>query len=300
MRPLERNTGSLLRLSESVSGTKLVGLWPGALTGRGFESHHLHLHWWLIALGVWATAGIIAYTLPVDAVVVLAETGHWPHLLGTDPLGRDVLVRLLRGAWWSIGLGMGGMLVGLMMGVGAGLVTGYYGGWVDKVGRVLMQVLWVVPSLLWAAVLAYVLGKGAVSVILGVGLSSWVETGRLIRVEVRRLRGAAFVEAAVAMGYPHVRILLHHVLPVLGAVLRVQGLSLFATAVLIEAGLGFVGLSVGPPHVSLGGILYEGIGWLSLPQGQLQVVGSALMIAGMVFVINLLSQRMQAWTPFPR
>ncbi len=170
----------------------------------------------------------------------------------------------------------------------------------DKVGRVLMQVLWVVPSLLWAAVLAYVMGKGAVSVILGVGLSSWVETGRLIRVEVRRLRHAAFVEAAVVMGYPEGRILVRHVLPVLGTVLRVQGLSVFATAVLIEAGLGFVGLSVGPPHVSLGVLLYEGMGWLSLPQGQIQGIGSALMIAGMVFVLYLLSQRIQAWTPFRR
>ena len=270
------------------------------MTGRGFESHHLHLPWWLIALVVWGIGGVIVYALPVDADVVLGEVGHWPHLLGTDPLGRDVLVRLLRGIWWSISLGMGGMLVGLIMGVGVGLVTGYYGGWVDKVGRVLMQVLWVVPSLLWAAVLAYVLGKGAVSVILGVGLSSWVETGRLIRVEVRRLRHAAFVEAAVVMGYPDGRIMVRHVLPALGTVLQVQGLSVFATAVLIEAGLGFVGLSVGPPHVSLGVLLYEGMGWLSLPQGRIQGIGSALMIAGMVFVLYLLSQRIQAWTPFRR
>ncbi len=300
MRPLERTAGSLLRLSETFSGTKLVGLCPGALTGRGFESHHLHLRWWLVALSAWAVGGVIVYSLPVDAAVILGEVGHWPHLLGTDPLGRDVWVRLLRGAWWSLGLGMGGMLVGLIMGVGVGLVAGYYGGWVDGVGRILMQVLWVVPSLLWAAVLAYVLGKGVGSVILSVGLSSWVETGRLIRVEVRRLRRAAFVEAAVAMGYPDGRILIRHVLPAMGAVIQVQGLSLFATAVLIEAGLGFVGLSVGPPHVSLGVLLYEGMGWLSLPQGQLQVLGSAMMITGMVFVLYLLSQRIQAWTPFRR
>lgn len=242
----------------------------------------------------------MAYSLPVNAAVVLGEAGHWPHLLGTDPLGRDILVRLLRGTWWSLSLGMGGMLVGLIIGVGVGLITGYYEGWVDGVGRVVMQVLWVVPSLLWAAVLAYVLGKGVGSVILSVGLSSWVETGRLIRVEVRRLRRAAFVEAAVAMGYPDGRILIRHVVPVLGAILQVQGLSLFATAILIEAGLGFVGLSVGPPHVSLGVLLYEGMGWLSLPQGQIQVVSSALMIAGMVFVLYLLSQRVQAWTPFRR
>jgi len=163
-----------------------------------------------------------------------------------------------------------------------------------------MQVLWVVPSLLWAAVLSYVLGKGVGSVILGVGLSSWVETGRLIRVEVRRLRRAAFIEAALATGYPDGRILIRHVVPVLGTLLQVQGLSLFATAVLIEAGLGFVGLSVGPPHVSLGVLLYEGMGWLSLPQGQIQVVGSALIITGMVFVLYLLSQRIQAWTPLRR
>ena len=238
--------------------------------------------------------GIGAYVLPMDAPVVLSDVGRWPHLLGTDALGRDILVRLLRGAWWSVGLGFGSMLVGLGIGVLVGLLTGYYGAWVDRVGRVVMQVLWVVPSLLWAAVLAYVLGKGVGSVILAVGLSSWVETGRLVRVEVQRLRRAAFVEAAVALGYSEDRILRRHILPVLRPVLEVQGLSLFATAVLIEAGLGFVGLSVGPPHVSLGVLLYEGVGWLSLPQGQVQVLGSALLLSGMVFVLYLLSQKMRA------
>jgi hypothetical protein len=84
--------------------------------------------------------------------------------------------------------------------------------------------------------------------------------GAAVRVEVQRLRRAAFVEAAVALGYSEDRILRRHILPVLRPVLEVQGLSLFATAVLIEAGLGFVGLSVGPPHVSLGVLLYEGSG----------------------------------------
>ncbi len=282
------------------TGTKLVGLCLGALAGRGFESHHLHLRLWLIALGGWVIGGVIVYALPVDALAALTEVVSWPHILGTDPLGRDILVRLLRGFWWSVTLGVGGMAVGLLMGVGVGLVTGYYGGWVDRVGRVVMQVLWVVPSLLWAAVLAYVLGKGVWSVILAVGLSSWVETGRLIRVEVRRLRQAPFVEAAVVMGFPARRILVRHLVPVLGSVIQVQGLSLFATAVLIEAGLGFVGLSVGPPHVSLGVLLYEGMGWLSLPQGQIQVLGSALLIVGMVFVLYLLSQRIREWTRFHR
>ncbi len=230
----------------------------------------------------------------MDAVKAFGEAGRWPHLLGTDPLGRDILVRLLRGLWWSVSLGLGGMGVGLSLGVGLGLITGYYGGWVDRVGRMLMQVFWVVPSLLWAAVLAYILGKGVGAVILSVGLSSWVETGRLIRVEVQRLRKAAFIEAAVGMGYSDRRILVRHLLPVLSPIIQVQGLSLYATAVLIEAGLGFVGLSVGPPHVSLGGLLYEGLGWLSLPQGQLQIVGSAFLIVGMIFVVYLLSQKLQA------
>jgi peptide/nickel transport system permease protein len=292
--PVGKGGGVPAALSRAYSGTKLVGPCLGALTGRGFESHHLHLRGWLLALGGWIVGGIIVYALPVDAASALVDVGTWPHVLGTDPLGRDILVRLLRGLWWSLSLGLGGMGVGLGLGVGVGLVTGYFGGWVDRVGRVVMQVLWVVPSLLWAAILAYVLGKGVGSVILAVGLASWVETGRLIRVEVRRLRKAAFVEAAVVMGYPAGRILRRHIGPVLGSVIRVQGLSLFATGVLIEGGLGFVGLSVGPPHVSLGGLLYEGVGWLSLPQGQVQVIGSTFLLVGMVFVVYLLSQKMRA------
>jgi peptide/nickel transport system permease protein len=250
------------------------------------------LRWWGLALLVWGIWGGVGYWLPVDAPILLAEPGTWPYFLGTDALGRDILVRLLRGSYLSTGVALGATAVGLGVGVTVGLLAGYYGGRVDRVARLAMQVLWVVPSLLWAAVLAFVLGRGLMAVILAVGLSSWVETGRLIRVETQRLRQQPFVEAALALGYPPSRVLWRHLIPLLGPTIRVQGLALFATAILIEAGLGFVGLSVTTPHVSLGTLLYEGIGWLRLPQGQLQALVSAFSLVGVVFVVYLSSQKL--------
>lgn len=233
---------------------------------------------------------MLAYYLPLDAEKPLLAPA-WPNApLGTDPLGRHIFTRLLRGWVMSIAVASLATLVGLTIGAALGLISGYYGGYADQLLTTFMQVLWVVPSLLWAAVLSYALGKGLLTVVLAIGFSSWVELARLVRIETKRLLAAPFIEAAKAMGYTHPKIIVSHILPALTPLLRVQGLLLFATAILIEAGLGFVGLSVPLPHVSLGQLLYESLDWLSLPQGQLQTLSAGLLLSGSIFVVYLLSQ----------
>ncbi len=273
-----------------ASAAKHVGPYQISLTGRGFDSHHLHLRYILLGLGLWLILAGMAYSLPLDAEAPLMEPTFPKVPLGTDPLGRHIFTRLLRG--WVMSMAVAGLatLVGLTIGTASGLLSGYYGGYADKLFATLTQVLWVVPSLLWAAVLSFAFGKSLLTVILAIGLSSWIELARLVRVETKRLLVAPFVEAARALGYTDSRVIIQHILPSLGSLLRVQAFLLFATAILIEAGLGFVGLSVPLPHVSLGMLLYESLDWLSLPQGQVQALSAGSLLSGSIFVVYLLSQ----------
>ncbi|MCX7651614.1 MAG: ABC transporter permease [Bacteroidia bacterium] len=227
----------------------------------------------------------VAYYLPMETNCLLCAPKLGGPWLGTDPLGRDLLVRLLRGWTLSLLIGMGSAALSITLGTAIGLLMGSRPGWIDEMLSIFLQSVWVVPALLWASLLAFVGGKNLLTLFLSIGLSTWTETARLIRIETRRLWGQPFIEAGKALGLPPLRLLLRHVLPVLSSILGVQFLQVFATAILIEAGLGFVGLSVGPPHASLGVLLFEAISWLTLPQGQLQGILSALLLSGTVFVV---------------
>ncbi|MCS7297007.1 MAG: ABC transporter permease subunit [Bacteroidia bacterium] len=170
-----------------------------------------------------------------------------------------------------------------------GLLMGSQPGWVDRGLQIILQSIWVVPAILWASILAFIGGRNLLTILLAIGLSMWTETARLIRVEVRRLWGEPFVEAAKALGLPYLRIVLRHIIPVLTPLIRIQFLQAFATAILIEAGLGFVGLSLGPPATSLGILLFEAVGWLVLPQGQFQGIAAGLLLGGTVFAVYSLT-----------
>lgn len=247
------------------------------------------MRWIAALLGIWGVSALAAYLLPVEKECLLCEPGTREAWLGTDPLGRDVGVRLLRGWSFTVALATGATAFALTWGTAWGLIAGTRPGYIDTAMMTFLQAIWVVPAVLWAAVWSFVIGKGVIPLMLAIGLSTWTETARLVRTEVRRLWGEPFSEAAHALGLPFPRILLTHLLPNLRDVLRVQGLQTFATAVLIEAGLGFVGLGIAPPHVSLGALLFEALSWLTLPQGQLQGVLAGLLLTGTVFAVYSLT-----------
>lgn len=226
-----------------------------------------------------------AYLVPMETHCLLCSPQIGGPWLGTDPLGRDILVRLLRGVFLSAAIGISAALVSLALGTGVGLFMGQRPGLVDSLLSVTLQAIWVVPSILWASLFAFIGGKSFLTLLLAIALSTWTETARLVRIEVRRLWQMPFIEAGRALGFPTSRLLLRHTLPVLLPTLRVQFLQIFATAILIEAGLGFVGLSLSAPHASLGTLLFEAIGWLTLPQGQLQGILAGGVLGGMVFAV---------------
>lgn len=191
------------------------------------------------------------------------------YVLGTDAFGRDVLSRLMAGTAIPLGVGLIAVLIALAIGVPLGALAGYFRAeaptfrvfgrrirWpVDDGIMWLVNVVWSIPTLLLVIAITLALGKGFVQVFVAVGLTMWVEVARIVRGEVLRVRAMDFVEAARALGYTHGRILFRHVLPnTLGPVIVISAAN-FATAILMEAGLSFLGIGAQPPMVSWGAMI---------------------------------------------
>ena len=181
------------------------------------------------------------------------------HLLGTDGLGRDILSRILAGA--SVSLGVAGSVLGLTLIFGTllGMLAGYRGGWVDTVVMRGADIISAFPELVFAIMLAAVLGPGVLTVILALATVWWPGIARLARSLVLALRQEQFIEAAVVSGTRRRRILIRHLLPNILAPLLVRasiGVGFIITA---EATLSFLGLGVQEPLPSWGGMIRDGL-----------------------------------------
>lgn len=205
-------------------------------------------------------------------------------LLGTDGFGRDILSRLIIGARISLSIGFLAMILSLVIGVTIGLISGYYGGWVDQFLSWLITVFWSVPTLLLALGLSVVFGKGYYQVLLATGLSTWVEVARVVRGQTLQIKNQEYILSAKITGFSNGRIMFKHILPNLTGSLTVLATTNFASAILLEAGLGFLGLGVAPPIPSWGIMVKENLGFLVLDQAYLAVIpGLAIMILVMSF-----------------
>ena len=210
-------------------------------------------------------------------------------VLGTDGLGRDVLSRLLLGARVSLGVGALAVLVSLTIGTLLGLLAGYFRGWVDEGIQWMMGVLWSLPALLLALAIAFVLGRGIPTLVIAIGLATWVELARVVRGQVLSLREREFISATTALALPTWRVLFKHLLPnLLGSVLILSA-SIFATAVLLEAGLSFLGLGVAPPTPSWGAMIFDGYRYLALENGRWLALAPGLAIILLILALNLLA-----------
>lgn len=191
----------------------------------------------------------------LDARLLAPSLEHW---LGTDQFGRDVYSRLLYGGRVSLAVGFVAVGVYVSIGVIVGLVSGYFGGWVDFLLMRIVDVLLCIPTFFLILMVITFVGPSLVNVMLVIGLTSWTDVARLVRGEVLSVKGREFVLASVGIGATTPRILFRHILPnVLGPVLVVATLGV-AGAVLVESGLSFLGLGVQPPAASWGNMLLEG------------------------------------------
>ena len=177
------------------------------------------------------------------------------HPLGTDDLGRDELVRLLFGARYTLVLGFAAVAIGLAVGVPLGAVSGYFGSTVDLLGQRLTDIMLAFPNILLALALVAVLGVGLQNVIIAVGITSIPIFVRLVRASTLSIRELPYVEAARALGVPAWVILLRHVVPNALAPVIVQASLQLGAAILIAAGLGFLGLGVQAPTPEWGTML---------------------------------------------
>jgi peptide/nickel transport system permease protein len=198
-----------------------------------------------------------------------------------------VLSRLLLGTRVSLGVGFLAVCVSLLLGVSLGLVSGYYGGRVDAAIQWLMSVIWALPSLLLALVLSFALGKGWGQLVLAIGLSIWVDLARVVRGQVLQLRAQQWVQAAGILGLPTGRILLRHLLPNLWGSIVILSTANFATAILLEAGLSFLGLGIAPPSPTWGSMVQEGYSQILFADAKGLAFFPGLAIVMLILSLNL-------------
>lgn len=179
-------------------------------------------------------------------------------LLGTDQLGRDVLSRIIYGARIALQVGVVSIGVALVVGTTIGVVAGYFGGWIDDAIMRVMDVLLAFPYLLLAIAIVAALGPGVANTIIAIAVWLTPSYARLSRGVVLTVRRQAYVEAARAIGTSHGGIMFRHVLPNIMTPLMVQTTLDFARAIMMEAGLSFLGYGVQPPTPSWGSMIAEG------------------------------------------
>lgn len=212
------------------------------------------------------------------------QTQHF--LWGTDKFGRDLLSRMLFGARISLSIGFIAVIISLIVGISLGGIAGYLGGKVDQLILWLINVVWSIPSLLMVIAITLALGKGLWQVFIAVGLTMWVEVARLVRGLVLSIKEQSFVQAAEGMGFSSLRIFTRQIFPLLVPSIIVIATANFASAILIESGLSFLGIGAQPPVPSWGGMIKDHFRYILLGKAYLAIIpGIAIMSLVLAFML---------------
>jgi len=216
--------------------------------------------------------------------------------LGTDKYGRDLLSRLMVGTRISLAVGFISVFISLVIGIALGLISGFYGSWVDKVVMWFVHVVWSVPTLLMVIAISLALGKGFWQVFIAVGLSMWVEVARVVRGQVMSLKQKEYIQAAKVLGFGDLRIMFRHILPnVMGPIVVISAAN-FASAILIEAGLSFLGIGAQAPMPSWGAMIKNHYAYIILDKAYLALApGLAIMflVFALMLVGNMLREKLE-------
>ncbi|MBV8916320.1 MAG: ABC transporter permease [Acetobacteraceae bacterium] len=237
-------------------------------------------------------AAVIApYQPNAQDVLARLQAPSAAHLLGTDNFGRDTLSRILHGYQTLFAISAASVGGALFLGGLLGVLAAYRGGWLDRVVMRCMDVLFAFPIILLAIGVIAILGPGAVSTGIAIGVVYVPIFARTLRAPALLLREAEFVAGARAAGCGHARILFRHILPNLAAIILVQASLSLSTAILVEASLSFLGLGTQPPTASLGRMLAESRNFLALSPWVAVFSGAAILLASLSF--NLLGDGLQ-------
>ena len=209
----------------------------------------------LAALADW----ISPYSYETQDLALGASPPSTAHWLGTDTLGRDLFTRLLYGGRVSLMVGFLATAVALVIGVSWGLVAGYLGGKVDIVMMRIVDILYALPFTIFIILLMVLFGQNIYLLFLAIGAVEWLTMARIVRGQVLTVRHQEYIEAAITMGLPANRIMLHHVLPnVLGPIIVYTTLTI-PNVILLESFLSFLGLGIQPPFSSWGILISTGV-----------------------------------------
>ncbi len=209
--------------------------------------------------------------------------------LGTDRSGRDLLSRLMFGTRISLSIGFVAVTISMFLGLAFGSVAGFWGGRIDNMIMWLMSVVWSIPGIMLVIAISLALqSRGIWVAFVAVGFTMWVDVARVVRGQILGIKQKTYIEAARALGMKNFRIIYRHILPNIMGPLIVIATANFAAAILLEAGLSFLGLSVQPPTPSWGSMIFDGFNVLGTKNSWHLVVFPGLAISLMVLSFNLL------------
>jgi len=216
------------------------------------------------------------------------------HLLGTDPLGRDVLSRMIYGSRVSLIVGVMVIAISGAFGTVVGLVAGYFGGQVDNILMRIVDLQTAFPGLLVALAIITMIGPSVRNIIIVLSINGWMVFARMIRGTTLALRSSLFIDGARCIGAGHGRIIFRHMLPNLASPLITLGTLELARIILAEAVLSFVGMGIQPPASSWGLMINEGHAYITMAWWLVTFPGIAIALT--VLAVNLLATWLRAVT----
>jgi peptide/nickel transport system permease protein len=259
---------------------------------KRLRSNRLAVAGGLVVLALFLISFMAPYLTPynpsaIDAYHVLMPPST-THLMGTDELGRDVFTRVLYGARISLLVGFVAVGIAMLIGTLVGLVSGFYGSWIDSFLMRFVDIMLCFPTFFLILAVIAMIGPSIWLIMIVIGVTSWMGVARLVRAEVLSVRERDFILAARAIGATDLRIIFRHILPnAMGPVLVTATLGV-AGAILTESALSFLGIGVQPPTPSWGNILTSGKNYIEFAWWLSLYPGLAILVT--VLAYNLLGE----------